>query len=157
MDKIITVGLGLKIPQADCRMESDQEICSRLKFLGKLNKGEKVNTRHVFAQQNDIFTRISRTLFYRENRWTTLVFVQNIITRAFQLIKLHKQSGLYADRVLCLNIIEDIKKSKTGIANLRNTYGGDTKMCCDLDTIIQDIDSQLHDLEVEINSNIIRV
>ena len=31
------------------RMDSNQEIISRLKFIGRLKKGEKVNTRHMYV------------------------------------------------------------------------------------------------------------
>ena len=43
------------------RMDTNKEIVSRLKFIGRIQKGEKINTRHMYVQQDDLTTTISRT------------------------------------------------------------------------------------------------
>ena len=43
-------------------METDKEVISRLKFIGKVQKGEKINVKYMFIQPEGIITRISRTI-----------------------------------------------------------------------------------------------
>jgi hypothetical protein len=44
---------------------------------------------------------------------------------------------------MCNNLIDDLKKSKSGIVNLKDTYVEDIKFCCDLETLLQMIDAKL--------------
>ena len=55
-------------------MESDKEVISRLKFIGKIQKGEKINVKYMFVQPKGIATRISRTIINQDNRNNTLNF-----------------------------------------------------------------------------------
>ena len=64
-------------------MESDKEVMSRLKFIGKVQKGEKINVKYMFVQPEGIATRISRTLINQDNRNNTLNFVRSTITRTY--------------------------------------------------------------------------
>jgi len=58
------------------RMDSNQEIISRLKFIGRIKKGEKINTRHMYVQPDGLGTSFSRTFVYQDNRGNALNFVQ---------------------------------------------------------------------------------
>jgi hypothetical protein len=42
-----------------------------------------------------------------------------------------------------MNLIEDLKHSKSGITNLKETYIQDIKFCCDIDTLLQIIEAKL--------------
>ena len=53
-------------------MESDKEVISRLKFIGKVQKGEKINVKYMFIQPEGIATKISRSLINHCNRQNTL-------------------------------------------------------------------------------------
>jgi hypothetical protein len=44
------------------RMNTYQEVISKLKFIGKLKKGEKVNTKQMYVQEEGLMTTLSRTL-----------------------------------------------------------------------------------------------
>ena len=74
-------------------MESDKEVISRLKFISRINGGEKINVRYMFVQQDDIATKISRTLYYKDNRRNALSFIKNTIKRSFEIIKFYKNSN----------------------------------------------------------------
>jgi len=97
------------------RMDSNQEITSKLKFIGKLKKGEKVNTRHMYTQPDGLSTSIIRTFIYQDNRGNVLNFCQETISRAFELLVTYE----------------------------RSTYIEDTKFCCDMDTLLQIINARL--------------
>jgi len=126
-------------------MESDNEVISRLKFISKIQKGEKINVKYMFVQPEGIITRLSRTLYYHCNRTNTLNFITNTIRATLQIISRCRKSD--TDHLLCKNIITDLQESKKGIVNLKNTYIDDLKIGCDLDTVLQEIDSFLSSLE----------
>jgi hypothetical protein len=44
---------------------------------------------------------------------------------------------------MCCNLIVDLKNSKNGLNNLKETYTLDVKFVCDLDTLLQTIDAKL--------------
>ena len=58
-------------------MESGKEIISSLKFIGKLQKGDKINTKFMYRQPDGLPTRISRTFINQDNRHNTINFIQN--------------------------------------------------------------------------------
>lgn len=124
-------------------MESDKEVISRLKFIGKVQKGEKINVKYMFVQPEGIITKISRTCFNQDNRRNTLNFVRSTIMRTFEIISSYSLSPKDSRRHICENVIVDLKNVKNGLANLKDTYLSDIKFCCDMDTILQEIDAKL--------------
>jgi len=136
-------------------MESDKEVISRLKFIGKVQKGEKINVKYMFVQPEGIATRISRTLINQCNRQNTLNFVRNTIKRTFEIINNYRDSKNDSHRHICGHIIYDLKQSWKGIVNIKSTYINDLKVCCDLDTLLQEIEAFLttieNDIEMERN------
>ena len=125
-------------------MENNEEVIARLKFIGHIEKDEKINVRHVNKQPNTIFTKISRTIIYPDNRTNSLKFVRDIILRSFDIIErlLHNQEIL-----VCKALINDLSKSKQGLLNLKYTYNEDTKFCCDIDVLIEQISSKITHLK----------
>ena len=118
------------------------EIQSRLKFISKVQIGDKINVKFMILQKDCFSTKISRTLYY-ENRITTLNFIRDNINRALEIIT----KSCCQDKELTTNLVIDLKKSKIGIENLRQTYIDDVKFCCDLNTILQNIDIKILDCE----------
>ena len=129
-------------------MDTNKEVISRLKFIGRISKGEKINVRHAypFVQQNDLTTSFSRTFYYKDNRANALSFVRNTIERSFEIVSNYKNSNRKSERVMCRRIVDDIKRAKEGIINLKETYITDTMFCCDMDTLLESIDAKLTEL-----------
>ena len=125
------------------RMDSNKEIVSRLKFIGKIQKGEKINTRYMFVQQDGLTTTISRTFINQDNRANCLSFIQDTVSKAFELLSLYERSDRESDILICLNIVKDIQNAKAGINNIKDTYMADVKFSCDLDTLMEFIDARL--------------
>lgn len=125
-------------------MENNEEVIARLKFIGHIEKDEKINVRHVNKQPNTIFTKISRSIIYPDNRTNSLKFVRDIILRTFDIIErlLHNQEIL-----VCKSLIQDLSKSKQGLLNLKYTYNEDTKFCCDIDVLIEQISSKITNIK----------
>jgi hypothetical protein len=129
------------------KMESDKEVISRLKFIGKIQKGQKINVKYVFVQPEGILTRISRTILNQDNRQNTLNFVRSIIGRTFEIISSYLSSNKESSRYIRFNVILDLKQSKNGLINLKDTYLDDIKFTCDIDTLLQEIDAKLSEIE----------
>jgi len=127
----------------DFTNNDNKEFISRLKFIGKIGKNEKINTKFLYVQSSGFITTISRSIFNQDNRINALNFVRNTINRIFEIISAYTISKKDAYQFLCVHIINDLKISKNGINNLKETYLSDLKFTCDMDVIIQNIDAKL--------------
>lgn len=134
--------------------EEDKEIISRLKFIGKLQKGDKINVRFMFVQADGFFTQLSRTFVNKDNRGNTLMFVQKTILTIFEILSQYEKSNKQSDKIMIHNIIYDLKNAKSGLMNLKETYISDIKFCCDIDTFLQMIESKLSEIDIyEVDQN----
>lgn len=126
--------------------KTEDDILSRLKFIGKIQKGEKINVKNMIVQQNGLLTRISRSFFNIDSRENALNFIIITIKRSFELLSLHMTGKTTFDRTMKTNIISDLEKSKSGLNNLKTTYVSDVMFCCKIDTIVQEIEARLEEL-----------
>lgn len=121
-------------------MENNEEIISRLKFIGHIQKDEKIDVRHVSRQQNNLITKIYRSIVYPDNRTNSLKFIRDVINRSFEIIENFIIKG---DIITCKVIFSDLLRAKNGMFNLKYTYNEDTKFCCDLDVLIENVCSKI--------------
>jgi len=146
MNALAAVGLNhfkdIFIDSSKCEtaLEGNDEIISRLKFIGFIQKDEKIDVRHLTRQSNTIMTKICRTLIYPDNRNKCYLFVRDVITRSFQILE---SFYMHNNKMACKSIITDLMLAKNGLANLKYTYSDDTLFCCNIDVLIQKIDSRL--------------
>jgi len=124
-------------------MDTKQEVTSKLKFIGKLKKGEKINTKHMYVQPDGLGTSFSRTFLYQDNRGNALSLVQETISRAFELLTTYERSKVDSDKVHFDLLVADLRNATIGLANLKVTYIDDTKFCCDMDTLLEHIHAKL--------------
>ena len=124
-------------------MDTTQDIISKLKFIGKIKKGEKINTRHMYVQPNGFGTSLSRTFVNQDNRGNALSFCQETIYRSFELLVTYERSLAKTDKQLFKNMLDDLQSAMSGLNNLKYTYINDTKFCCDMDTLLQTINAKL--------------
>lgn len=127
--------------------DSQQETISKLKFLGKISKGEKINVKELSLQTESWATSASRTIWFVDNRNNTMSFIQNVISAGFSLLTFLATSDNVGDNQLAKGILDDLLKAKEGINNLKTTYSDDTFFCCSIDTYIQSIKAKLSQLE----------
>lgn len=124
-------------------MDTVQDITSRLKFIGRVKIGEKINTRGTFVQPDHIGTSFSRTFWNQDSRGNAHAYISDTVNKALGLINQYSSSKRETEKLLMKNILLDLKQVKIGINNLKTTYYKDTKFCCDLDTLQQLIDAHL--------------
>lgn len=126
-------------------MESNRETISRLKFIGKIQIGDKVNIKSMFIQPDGLITQLFRSI-NQDNRSKTLIFLQDTINKTFEILKCYEKTTNIAEQIMCKNLVTDLKNSKAGLQNLKETYYLDMKFICDIDTLIQTIDAKLLDI-----------
>jgi hypothetical protein len=124
-------------------MDNHPETIARLKFIGKLQKGDKINTRRMFVQSNGLITRLNRTFWNQDNRANGLSFVQETVRRAFDLLELYDKSGKDHDKSLRESMVKDIQTSMHGLNNLKSTYCDDVKFGCDIDALLLIISAKI--------------
>lgn len=125
------------------------DVISKLKFIGRIQKGEKINVRNMQVQADTMITRFTRTFFVIDNRTNAYNFIESIINRSFDIIHLtlSKSPVKTIDRKTISNLITDLKNSMAGISNMRDTYSDDIMFCCKLDALIESIKLKLDDIE----------
>ena len=125
-------------------MEVEKETISKLKFIGRIRKNEKINTQHMYIQPCGIITSISRSIIYQDNRTNALNFVCKTIQESFYLLDKYYENGY----IIPYNrLLDDLSNAKNGLESLKETYITDRKFCCDMDTLIQSIETKLVDVE----------
>ena len=127
----------------------EEDNISRLKFIGKIKKGDKVNIKDMYVQPNNIITKINRSFVNVDNRNNTLSFILETIKKSFDELLNHlirSKDNLF-DLNISTNMVLDLENSKVGLVNLKDTYNDDLMFCCKIDTIIQDIDARLDELK----------
>jgi len=133
-------------------MENVEEIISRLKFIGYIQKNEKINVRHVNRQPSTFLTTIYRTIIYPDNRYNSLKFVKDVINNSFIILEKYIKEN---NEIISRSLGSDLIKAKEGILNLKYTYKEDTKFCCDMDVIIEAVSAKIITLQKN-HSNVFR-
>ena len=101
--------------------DSQQETITKLKFLGRISKGEKINVKELSLQTESWITSVSRTAWYVDNRNNTMTFIQNITSAGFSLLQLLLSSENIGDNQLAKTVLEDLTKAQEGIGKSSNT------------------------------------
>lgn len=129
----------------DYTYDRHREVIKKLKFISKIEPGERINVNNVSTASNNWFTSIYRSIF-KESRTKTFQFLNDIIDRSFELISLYQDSGKTSDRITCSQILEDINASVIGLRNLQTTYADDRNFSCDIDTLIGSVFARLAEI-----------
>jgi len=128
-------------------MDTNKETISRLKFISKIQIGEKINLKYMYIQNDGLITQLTRTLC-QDNMTKTLTFLQDTINKAFEILKCYQKSKKKSDKIMCINLVQDLKGCKIGLKNLKETYITDIKFCCDVDTLLEMIEAKLIEINI---------
>ena len=129
-------------------MNTNEDIVPKLKFISRLNKGDKINVKNLYIQPNNFINKISRSFIHIDDRTNTLIFVINTVKKGFDLFLQHIDNKNPFDNILCQNILYDLKNSINGLLNLKETYVDDIMFVCKIDSLIEEIEAKL----IEINN-----
>lgn len=124
-----------------------KEIITKLKFLSKIQTGEKINTKPYLSIVNDDWiTSLFRKFYNFESRTQTVQFINETVASTFQIIEQIKitSKNLQIETTdtenILNNLYKDLVNAKSGITNLIKTYKADKIVICQLETIIENID-----------------
>jgi hypothetical protein len=134
-------------------MDNNPEVIARIKFIGRLQKGEKINTRRYVVQSDGLITRLIRTFWEQDNRSNTLSFLQETIRSAFRLLEQFDKANTKESLSLKNLLLQDLKSVVTGLANIKFTYVKDVKFCCDVDTLLELVVTKLGDNYIDSDYN----
>jgi len=128
---------------------NNDDIIPKLKFISRLSKGDKINVKNMYIQQNNFYNWISRSFFNIDDRANTLMFVHTTVKRGFDLLLHHIDSSNPFDIILCQNLYQDLRNTKIGFLNLRETYVDDVMFTCRIDALVEETDAKLSELETK--------
>lgn len=124
--------------------ERNRDIMSHLKFIGTIQPNEKMDVKNRCIENYTLFTPIKRTLL-GESRTTTYQFLTSTIDRSFEIVYAYCKSSKISEQLLCKNILIDMNKAILGLQNIQKTYKEDKQFCCDIDVLIQSIESMMEE------------
>ena len=127
-------------------VNANKELISRIKFIGKIQIGDKISIKNMVIQPDGYVTQIARSLL-QDNRSKTLVFLQDTFFKTFEVLKCYEKTNSTSDKLMCINLIYDLKSSTNGLKNLKETYNTDVKFTCDIDVLLQIIEAKLSQIE----------
>ncbi len=139
--------------QKEFSFDRHKELIKKLKFISKIEIGERINVNNISTSSHNIFSSIYRTIF-KEGRNKTFLFLNDVIDRSFELLLLYKDSKKISDKITYSHIIDDLVSSINGLKNLQNTYLNDRNFYCDIDTLIGSIFARLAEFYENDNNNL---
>ena len=104
--------------------DKQREIITRLKFIGTIKVGQKIDINNLRIETNSIITPLKRLIF-GEGREKTYNFVSVTIERSFEIIKSYIHSDRISEQIFCQNIVFDLIGSIVGLKNIQQTYKDD--------------------------------
>jgi len=127
-------------------IEQNRDVIIRLKFIGTFQPNEKVDVRNLRIENNTMITPIKRMLF-GESRDTTYSFLNSTVERSFEIINAYIRSDKISEKIYCKNILSDMVKAIQGLKNIQKTYRDDKLFYCNIETIIENIESKLSEIK----------
>ena len=128
-------------------LEENGEIISQLKFISKIKPGEQVNVDSLSICSRNIFSGIYRTM-YGEGREKTFHYFNVTIRRAFEKLAAYTNSERMSDHMLCCQLVENLQGCIEGLSNAKDTYKDDRRFVCDVETLIEGVESRLQELRI---------
>ena len=129
-------------------VETVHEVITRLKFIGLIKQGEKIDTTNLIASQSTKMNSLWRW-WVTEDRSDSLNFFTSTINRSFEIVQLSLYSEKSGDKKLCKIIVEDLIKCPIGMINIQDTYMkiyNDRIFWCEVQTLIQCVELKLKEL-----------
>lgn len=114
-----------------CNAQQRESII-KIKLIGTLKIGDKINTRYLAVQPDTFATKISRYM-YGENRSQTIIFCRNTVSQCQELIK------TMTDENMKKIIISDLDQAKQGLIALQESYSSDVRVVSELSEILESI------------------
>lgn len=115
------------------------DVITKLKFVSKLQKNEKIDLRTFTIVPVDYWTsRFYRALFARdESRDATREFIRGLIDSALTLARMYLEKESSEHFEMGLLLLTTVEETSPGIENLKSTYEDDRMFVSSMETIVE--------------------
>lgn len=127
--------------------DSKRAVRARLKFIGNLSKGDKLDSHNLAIESSSFWTGLKRLFVTGDSRQTMLSFLSQTIERSCELIDANKHSKDVSDQIFCANVIQDLVNSVKGLKAVQQTYKDDKFFPCEIDVLIETITAKLFSVQ----------
>lgn len=148
----------------DKRTADIQDIISKLRFLSKIKKGERLQVDGLAVVENTWYGKFVRAwntwgevkdegshglASVKESRRKSLVFIKDLYELGLKFAKtiINETSSYYTD--LWNMLIKGLKDAQPGIMNLMTSYESDRLYISEVETFVDLLNARIHDLETE--------
>jgi len=125
--------------------ERHQDVITKLKFLSKIQAGEKINVEELRLEKDGVILSAKRKLWRVDSRENSERFIREVIGSGLEEIS--KLGGSKREESIRGVLLTGVRESLKGIRGLKGTYNEDTYFCCGIDTYIELIEAKLLELE----------
>lgn len=120
-----------------------QNTIDNLSFLARTQEGEKLFFKEKIHLLNSDWGARVRRYYYNENFESQKKIIKEIVENGLDSLETYKDNIHYP------RLIQEFKKAKDGICNLRNTYFKQLRETGELDTVIYMMDEQIKAIDKE--------
>lgn len=127
--------------------KSAMNILSRLRFISKIGPNQKVDVSSLTFMEHNLYTRIYRTVYNCETKYTTLNFIRSAIDDSITLAEFCLSNGKNVHLEIFKQVIECLREVKVGLSNLTGTYKSYPSYISDIQSLISLVDIKIQQLE----------
>ena len=120
-----------------------QNTIDNLSFLARTQEGEKLFFKEKIHLLNSDWGARVRRYYYNENFESQKKIIKEIVENGLDSLEIYKDNIHYP------RLIQEFKKAKDGICNLRNTYFKQLRETGELDTVIYMMEEQIKAIDKE--------
>lgn len=122
-----------------------ETLSSRVKFIGKLQPGQKICVSNQSIQENTYLTSFSRSLT-GENREKVYTYISDTIQDSLDVLNSLVNTNNEYDVRVCRNLIMDMISMEPGLNNQETTYKNDKMFVSKIQTLRENLEVKLREL-----------
>ena len=120
-----------------------QNTIDNLSFLARTQEGEKLFFKEMIHLLNSDWGARMRRYYYNENFESQKKIIKEIVENGLDSL------GIYHENIHYPRLVQEFKKAKDGLCNLRNTYFKQLRDPGELDTVIYMMEQQIKNIDPE--------
>ena len=135
----------------------DRDTLSKLKFIGQVQSGFKLNVKNLTIQPDTWYTSILRTFLTPDDRDKSFQFISVVINKSFDILiqfigKITKDSDNVFYNIICSNVLDDLSTAIVGINHIRETYKNDKLLCCQYEVLTSEVAARISEIKKNCSS-----
>jgi hypothetical protein len=128
-------------------METTSDALSQLKFIAQIRPGTKIHVAGRRLEEPSWLTSLSRWLLWPDRRDNAYDFLATTFTRSFEILNNYIDSESVSKQTQAQQILRDLRLALNGVRALKRTYSNDALFCCKLDTLKEEVEARIQEIE----------